>query len=170
MQATIISIGKIDPYFIEHVKKGLRSRFKIPILTGDEFKISTQSFNKFRNQYEADIILNEIEKNFDDKVIAITNYDIYTQKLNYVFGLAKVKSKASIVSIVRLDPRFYKQPDDKELLKERLIKECIHVFGHVLGLEHCKEKWCVMNPSNNIRDIDNKNFDFCHMCQITLGN
>ncbi|MEM5877982.1 MAG: archaemetzincin family Zn-dependent metalloprotease [Candidatus Aenigmatarchaeota archaeon] len=170
MQITLVSIGKVDAILMDHVKKGLRSRFKIPVLNGSEIRAPSSSFNKFRNQYEADIILNELEKNFDDKVLAITNYDIYTQRLNYIFGLAKVKSKSAIVSIARLDPKFYKQPGDIELLKERLLKECIHEIGHVLGLQHCKEKGCVMNPSNNTRDIDNKNFDFCHMCQISLGS
>lgn len=166
----MVYIGKIEPSLIDHVKKGLRSKFKMPILIGNEFSAPSSSFNKFRNQYEADIILNELEKNFDDKVLAITSHDIYTQRLNYVFGLAKSKSKAAIVSTARLDPKFYKQPGDIELFKERLLKECIHEIGHVLGLQHCKEKGCVMNPSNSIRDIDNKNFDFCHMCQISLGN
>lgn len=132
-------------------------------MLGTEIRPPEQSFNKFRQQYEANIILDHLEKNFDEKVLAITDKDIYTSGLNYVFGLAKLKGKAAIVSIFRL------MTADKELLKERLIKETIHEFGHVLGLQHCKEKGCVMNFSNNIRDIDNKTTEFCHMCQIALG-
>jgi len=162
IQLTICYFGKIDPSLIEHVRKGMRSRFKIPVLLGAEIRPPEESFNKFRQQYEANIILNYLEKNFDEKVLAITDKDIYTAGLNYVFGLAKSKSKAAIVSTFRL------AANDKELLKERLLKESIHEFGHVLGLQHCKELGCVMNASNNIRDIDNKNADFCHMCQIAL--
>ncbi|MBU5687970.1 MAG: archaemetzincin family Zn-dependent metalloprotease [Candidatus Aenigmarchaeota archaeon] len=162
IQLTICYFGKIEPSLIDHVKKGLRAKLKIPVLLGTEIRPPEDSFNKFRQQYEANTILNHLEKNFDDKVLALTDKDIYTSGLNYVFGLAKTKSKAAIVSTFRLNT------DNKELLKERLLKECMHEFGHVLGLQHCKEKGCVMNPSNSTRDIDNKNLDFCHMCQIAL--
>ncbi len=165
IQLTISYFGKVEPNIIEYVRKNLRAKLKIPVLLGYEMRPPESSFNRFRNQYEAEIILNEAEKNFDDKVLIITDKDIYTAGLNYIFGLAKTKSKAAIVSTFRLTP----QNNDKELLKERLLKESLHEFGHVLGLQHCKEKGCIMNASNNIRDIDNKPIDFCHMCQITLN-
>lgn len=162
IQLTICYFGKIEFYLIDHVRKELKTKFKIPVLLGTEIRPPDDSFNRFRNQYEANIILNQLEKNFDEKVLVLTDKDIYTSGLNYVFGLAKIKSKAAIVSTFRL------ATNDKEILKERLLKECIHEFGHVLGLQHCKEKGCLMNPSNNTRDIDNKNLSFCHMCQIAL--
>ncbi|MFH8080317.1 MAG: archaemetzincin family Zn-dependent metalloprotease [Candidatus Aenigmatarchaeota archaeon] len=163
IQLTICYFGKVEPNILDFVKKNLRAKFKIPVLLGSEIKVPEDSFNRFRQQYEASIILNHLENNFDDKVIAITDKDIYSSGLNYLFGLAKIKGKAAIVSTFRLSS------PDKQLFKERLLKECIHEFGHVLGLQHCKEKGCVMNSSNNIRDIDNKSSDFCHMCQIALS-
>jgi archaemetzincin len=164
IQLTICSFGKVEESLINHVKKEMKKRLNIPVLFGFEIRPPESSFNRYRNQYDASIILSHLEKNFDDKVLVITDKDIYASGLNYVFGLAKTKSKAAIVSTFRLIP----QNNDKELLKERLLKECLHEFGHVLGLQHCKEKGCVMNPSNNIRDIDNKSTEFCHMCQIAL--
>ena len=163
IQLTICFFGKVDESLINHVKKEMKKRLNIPVLLGTEIRPPESSFNRYRNQYDANIILNHLEKNFDDKVLAITDRDIYASGLNYVFGLSKTKSKAAIVSTFRLA-----QTNDKELLKERLLKECLHEFGHVLGLQHCKEKGCVMNPSNNLRDIDNKSTEFCHMCQIAL--
>lgn len=165
IQLTICFFGKIDESLLNYIRKEIKSRIKIPVLFGFEIRPPDSSFNSYRNQYEAGIILSYLEKNFDDKVLAITDKDIYTSTLNYVFGLSKIRSKAAIVSTFRMKP----QSNDKELLQERLLKECLHEFGHVLGLQHCKEKGCVMNASNNIRDIDNKSTEFCHMCQIALS-
>lgn len=168
IRLTLVPFGKVDVDMLEHVKKGMRLRFKIPVQIGNELRAPEGSFNSFRRQYEANLILNDMEKNFDDKVLAITNNDIYAAGLNFIFGLAKTKSKAAIVSTYRLNPQMYNSPPNIDLLKERLLKECIHEFGHLLGMQHCKEQGCVMNASNNIRDIDNKSTDFCHMCQIQL--
>jgi len=169
VRLTIVILGKVDPILVDYVKKGLRAKFKIPVEIGNDIRAPEGSFNRFRQQYESNIILNDLEKNFDDKVLAITNNDIYTAGLNYVFGLAKLKGKAAIVSTFRLNPEMYNSPANIELLKERLLKESMHEFGHVLGMQHCKEQGCIMNASNNIRDIDNKSLDFCHMCQIELN-
>lgn len=168
IRLTIVPLGKVDPGMLEYVRKGLRLRFKIPVQIGNDLRAPEGSFNGFRKQYEANLILNDMEKNFDDKVLAITNHDIYTAGLNFIFGLAKTKSKSAIVSTYRLDPQIYNSPPNIDLLKERLLKECIHEFGHTLGMQHCREQGCIMNASNNIRDIDNKSTDFCHMCQIQL--
>jgi archaemetzincin len=165
IQLTICSFGKVDDELINYIRKEMKSKLKIPVLLGPEVRPPESSFNSYRKQYEASIILSHLEKNFDDKVLLITDRDIYTSSLNYVFGISKIKSKAAIVSTFRLMP----QDSNKDLLKERLLKECLHEFGHVLGLQHCKEKGCIMNASNNIRDVDNKTTEFCHMCQIALS-
>ena len=165
----IIPIGKIEQSILEDVVKAMKRTFKIPVEIGETFELPEESFNRFRNQYISDVILEDLEKKFTDRVLAVTDVDIYTDKLNFIFGQAKMGGNVSIVSLFRLDPAFYKQPHDEKLLKERLIKECIHEFGHLLGLRHCREIGCVMNFSNNIREVDNKTDKFCHMCQIQLN-
>lgn len=169
MRLTIVTLGNVDPSVLEHVRRNLRAKFSMPVQIGGDIRAPENSLSSYRKQYEANLILSDLEKNFDDKVLVLTNNDIYTQALNYIFGLARIKGKSAIVSMFRLNPAQYKSPEDNELLKERLVKESIHEMGHVFGLQHCKEQGCVMNISNNIRDIDNKSTNFCHMCQIGLS-
>ena len=114
-------------------------------------------------------ISGRLEEMPGDKVLGITNVDIYTDKLNFIFGQAKINGKCCVVSTFRLKPEFYNQPPNDRLFKRRVVKECIHEFGHTLGLMHCREEGCVMNFSNNIRDVDNKTAKFCHMCELQLN-
>jgi archaemetzincin len=165
----IVPIGNVDQSVLQEIRKKLRERFKIAVEVVDSIEIPQNSFNRFRNQYSGDTILENLEKSFNDKVIGITNTDIYTDKLNFIFGQAKIKGNVCIVSLFRLHPRFYNQPVNDKVFIERAAKESIHEFGHMIGLQHCKEEGCVMNFSNSIKDVDNKTDKFCYMCELQLN-
>jgi len=107
-------------------------------------------------------ILHSIPNDNENIKLVITDYDIYHPGYNFLFGLALPKSKKAVVSLYRL------RSDDYCLELERLIKEVIHELGHILGLDHCETLKCVMNFSNTIWDVDEKNTRFCSKCTRTL--
>ena len=95
---------------------------------------------------------------------------MYTEGLNFVFGQAKMKGRVAVVSIARLDPTFWHQPEDEELLEKRAVKECLHEVGHMaFGLGHCPNRHCVMNFSNTVGDVDKKTKFLCNSCKLQLG-
>jgi len=154
---------------LEKVKEELKSTFRIVSEIAQKEKLPKSAFNPFRNQYRSYQILDFLEKNFKGRILGITKQDLYTEGLNFVFGQAKMKGRVAVVSIARLDPTFWHQPEDKELVEKRAVKECIHEIGHMLGLTHCDTRGCVMNFSNTIGDVDKKTKFLCNSCKSQLG-
>jgi archaemetzincin len=74
--------------------------------------------------------------------------------LNFAFGLAT--DRKALISLERLRPEFYWMPEDDDLFECRALKEAMHELGHVLGLNHCPDRNCVMYFSNSIPDTDVK--------------
>ena len=138
-------------------------------LSVQEIKISGKSYNRARKQYNAEKLLDEIS-GMDipgDKVILILreDRDMYVPRMNFVFGLAG--EKYALVSLARLDPRFYGEKNG-EVLKRRMITEVTHELGHTLGLMHCDNPKCVMSFSNSIMGVDRKSSSFCGKCSEKL--
>ncbi|MFQ5892300.1 MAG: hypothetical protein ACE5HW_05855 [Candidatus Methanofastidiosia archaeon] len=80
-----------------------------------------------------------------------------------LFGQAEREDTCCVVSLHRL-----KRGANKFLLKERLVKECLHELGHTYGLRHCFDRRCPMNFSNIPREIDEKGKEFCKSCAPLL--
>ena len=100
-----------------------------------------------------------------DLVLGVTALDLFVPRLNFVFGLAELQQNCAIISVARLDPRFYNQAPDLALLQERALKEAIHELGHLLGLPHCRDSRCIMFFSNTLADTDRKGPGFCRACR-----
>ncbi|MFQ5975413.1 MAG: ribosomal protein S18-alanine N-acetyltransferase [Candidatus Hydrothermarchaeales archaeon] len=135
-------------------------------------EIPKEAFNRKRRQYNSKYFLEELSnhaRNVSDKIVGITDVDLFTQDLNFVFGQALLGGDACIVSLHRLDPGTYKKSDER-LFVDRAAKEILHELGHCFGLSHCKDRNCVMIFSNSILDVDFKDKNFCRRCKETLGN
>ena len=72
------------------------------------------------------------------------------------------------VSLARLKDEFYGNSPNMPKLRERIVKECLHVLGHYVGSEHCYNKECIMSYSPSVNDIDIKSKDFCETCKNKL--
>jgi len=123
-----------------------------------------------RRQYRAEIVLHHLlaEANDETVVLGIVDVDLYVPDLNFVFGLSQRYGRAALVSIRRLDPVFYGQPPNQEILWNRALKEAVHELGHTFGLNHCWNSKCVMSFSNSIMEVDGKSPNFCRRCRSSL--
>jgi len=121
-----------------------------------------------RNQFQSSFILAEIhqytEKVVADRVLGITNVDLYVSRLNFVFGEAECPGKTAIISLYRLKPEFYGQSLNTTRFVQHSVKEAVHEIEHTLGLGHCQDHSCVMFFSNSIHDTDRKKSTFCERC------
>ena len=129
-------------------------------------------YNKEKEQYDAsklvDYLSKYAEKIGGEKIVAVCNLDLYIEGMNFVFGVAQKGGGVCLISLYRLDQRFYAKESNYGKLKERATKETIHELGHCFGLEHCKKEDCVMFFSNHILSVDQKEKFFCDNCRELL--
>jgi archaemetzincin len=126
------------------------------------------AFEPKRNQYYAKKIIEKMVMELPvdcEKLIGITDIDLCTPVLTFVYGEAQLGGKVAVVSMRRLRQSFYSLPEDNALLTKRLAKVIIHELGHCYGLVHCNDTRCAMYLSNNIVSIDNKKGNFCFRCE-----
>ena len=165
----IVPLGDVNKKILEKIIEELKVTYRmIGEITPIE-KLPTSAFNAFRNQYRSDELLSFLEKHYEGRTLGITNEDLYTEGLNFIFGQAKMRGNVAVVSICRLTPTFFHQPEDEELFEKRTIKESIHEVGHMLGLGHCNKRACVMSFSNTVGDTDKKSKYLCDMCKLQIS-
>lgn len=130
-------------------------------------------FNARRHQYHStEILANLLRRmpNDTERILAVTDLDLYIPILTFVFGEAQLRGHAAVVSCHRLKNEFYGIPADSDALMDRLIKEAVHELGHTYGLVHCENYSCVMHASTYVEEIDIKDYHFCPDCRIQLEN
>lgn len=156
----ILQFGEIAKEDIQELKEELLlHNFNAVILNSE--KIPENSFNKIRGQYLANNFL-QIAKNYEGRILCITDVDLYVPNLNFIFGLAEINGKVCIISLYRLKSK------NRKIYIERMIKESIHELGHTFGLKHCENKFCVMHFSNCLADTDIKSSKLCEKCENIL--
>ena len=159
---SLYSVGVSLPEVEEEVEKVLKNRFRL--LPRFEGVVPPDSRGSRTSQLLAELQLQNLlsVKPHDSLfVVAVTPYDLYSDGLNFVFGVA-YPFKGCIVSYARLFS------DDADLFLSRVRKEITHEMGHVFGLQHCPNPECVMHFSNSLADTDYKSEDFCPSCEEKL--
>jgi archaemetzincin len=130
----------------------------------------THLFDKDRKQWISDSLLDWLleSSNPDSttKILAICDFDAYSDELNFVFGQAHLGGRVSAIYLPRLREELYVRKSDNKnnLFEQRVIKEAVHELGHAFGLRHCQISKCVMHFSNSLQDTDFKDYKFCERC------
>ena len=167
-----------DRDLLSSIKKGLSEVFPWSTcsVSMETLPIPKKAYNAFRRQYLSTILLQSIgeyaARSLDNKafnkILGVTEVDLYALGLNFIFGEAQLQGKAAIISLYRLRPEFYGEPPNRNLLVERAVKEAVHEIGHTLGLRHCPASSCVMHFSLHIGMTDRKGRDFCRICRLRI--
>jgi archaemetzincin len=161
-------IGTVEQTLVNNVIKTLVQSFSLPIKVIVDTEYPIYAFEPKRNQYSARKIIEKMLCGLPadcEKVVGITDVDLCTPVLTFVYGEAQLGGSVAIVSFNRLKQEFYHLPRNDRLLCERLAKECIHELGHCYGLFHCNNAQCIMAFSSSILSIDNKSKNFCVGCR-----
>jgi archaemetzincin len=176
MKIAVLSVGQTPTEIIERLSRELPKIFPDTTsqVIGEVLSLPEHALDKKRRQYNSTLILNELQRfathhlNFN-RILGVTNVDIFASGLSYVFGEAYLAGKSGLISLWRLRPQFYGEEPDTGALQLRTQKEAIHEIGHTLGLQHCNKNYCVMHFSNSIFDVDKKQKLFCDQCYLNAS-
>ena len=127
----------------------------------------TDAYDPRRQQHSSTKILKwllESRPPHAEKVVGITDVDLFIPILTFVYGEAQLGGTAAVVSTARLLSDNGFRPDPA-LLTARLQKECLHELGHTFGLLHCTLPTCVMARSVTLAQVDMKESTLCHDCE-----
>ncbi len=129
------------------------------------------AFDANRAQYASVAVLEMLVKLCPDdaeKLLAVTDRDLFVPVLTFVFGQAQLGGRTAVVSLARLRQEFYGLPENRDVFAERAAKEVLHEAGHTFGLVHCPDRNCAMSLATNVRQIDSKQAAFCAPCRSRL--
>lgn len=173
----IIPLGIVEPVVTEHIKNSIRIAFDANIEIMPALANPDYAFEPRRKQYFSTKILDRLpqsiteeckETNQITKILGITNVDLATPVLTFVFGEAQLNGICAVISLARLKQEFYELIPNQKILLDRVVKEAIHELGHTFGLLHCDNNECVMHFSPMITAIDQKDVNFCTSCLVYL--
>ena len=168
LSLTLLPCGAVEPEELDHLA-ALLSAKGMRVTVARERPIPPAAFKAVRQQYRADSFLKLARNEPGERVLAITNCDLYADNLNFVFGMADAPGRCAVISFYRL-----RMGVDRETFRRRAVKEAVHELGHTFGLSHCANPRCVMHFSNSLGDTDRKGSEWCELCeqkfQASRGN
>ncbi|MFP4159303.1 MAG: archaemetzincin family Zn-dependent metalloprotease [Desulfobacterales bacterium] len=168
----IVPIGPLPIYLISwlHDNLGVFTD-NSTVEVGKAVPLPREGYDRQREQYRAEVLielLTAMKHPGAERIVGLIDQDCYSQDLNFVFGQASLKGREAFVALPRLRPDCSGMEEDKNLFKNRVLKEIVHELGHTWGLPHCDRPGCVMRFSNSADDTDRKNPVFCSRCAAML--
>ena len=170
MEIDIQPFGDIDRDVLLELAGKLKEAFGCPVTDNRPLPVPEYAFTPARNQYLSDLFIDKLKHHAvpGKRILGITEADLYTRGLNFVFGQADKQAGVAVISLKLLRQEYYGLEEDHRLLMERALKEAVHEIGHTLGMDHCQDGTCVMHFSNSLIDTDIKKALFCPRCQPRL--
>jgi len=165
MILTIKPFGDVDPALLGYLRAELGGMGTVVL--GPPTPVP-DSFARRKRSGQLQFLATEFEGALaverGDRVLAVTDVDLFERGLNFVFGHATIHDRFAVVSTARFGA------DGQGKLHERTLKTAIHELGHTLGLYHDDANAdCVMHFSERLEDTDRKGRAFCTRCEPTAA-
>ena len=158
----LVPVGDEDVEVMEHLQVEL-AKLGARVLREERVPAPEDAYDRRRDQYKARAFLRLLGAYEGDRMLGVTDRDLYMHGLRFVFGQAEAPGRAAVISLNRL-----KWGGDVDMFLDRCVKEATHELGHTFGLRHCENPMCVMHFSVSLNDTDTKSSRFCKTCRKEL--
>jgi archaemetzincin len=167
----LLPVGTIDSALLQDLRAGILRTLRVECEILPYVLDPAPAHHPERQQFHSSELLQRMQRfvrGKDWRCLAVADVDLYIPILQYVFGEAQIGGPCAVVSTFRLRQEFYGLDRDDDLLRQRLLKECVHELGHTLDLRHCQDYRCVMASSHAVEWIDLRDSAFCDACQLQV--
>ncbi len=164
----IMPVNAIDSSMLGRLALCLEERFLFTCTVERVLRLSPRALNTVRRQLFLGTLLSEASSHApvaDGYRLFVTDFDLYKTSHRFIFGDASEEHRIAVVSLHRLRGEFNGEPNDENLLFQRLLTESVHELGHAFGLKHCFNTRCAMSPADSLYEIDAKISYFCEPCE-----
>ena len=159
----LVPVGEEDEEVMDHLEREL-GQLGARVVREERIPAPQDAYDRRRDQYRARSFLRLLGAYDGDRMLGVTDRDLYMSGLRFVFGQAEAPGRTAVISMNRL-----KWSADVDTFMERCVKEATHELGHTFGLGHCEDPSCVMHFSISLADTDAKSRSFCEACQEEMG-
>ena len=160
----IVPIGSVFLEDMEVLQSTLKKEFpKISISISNELiDLPPHAFDKEKQQYNAKLLLEAVSNLSDNqqvRLIGVTEEDLFTPGLNFVFSTAQPRGNSMVMSFKRLRPIY--NPENPNQRVERYQKIVLRGLGLTFGFKPSSDRSCVMAYSNSLAELDAKGTKWC---------
>lgn len=167
----IVPYHRIDSSLINLISVELENFYGIKTTILPKANMPDSCKVPYKQRYNANKILEHlaiIKPKQTPYILAITTEGIATKKGKYkewgILGLGTCPGPCCVVSTKNMGK-------NKDRLKDRLIKVCLHEMGHNFGLPHCNknDQRCLMRDANGtVTTVDKEEKYLCQYCTAFL--
>lgn len=167
----LTKIGRVPQTALRVIAANIQALLEIPVEMLPELAIPEEAFQCQRCQYDAGLVLKHLARfSFPQyaRVLAITDLDLCTPILTFVFGLSELGLRLAVVSDFRLKYMEDGIVAEEGTYYERLAKVALHEIAHTFSLYHCETPKCLMRYSHGLSHLDELDIFFCERCRFVL--
>jgi archaemetzincin len=151
-------MGPGDASWLEALAPMLDDVFDTDISVIEAIALPEDAYPASRGLYHSTVLLETLTRHKRpvwERLLGLTDVDLYTPDLNFVFGQADSRRGVAVFSVARL------HTGNHDRFLHRAATEAIHELAHTYGLGHCRDARCVMWFSNTLDETDRKGTRFC---------
>ncbi len=157
---------------IEAMREYAEIFFGVPAKVRDPIPLPDKCLIMPRGQYNATMLIDHLREGLPVDALAvagITNKDLFSNGLNFVFGEGSLAGRRGVYSLVRyerFDSRGFdaalapRRPDEIKFLW-RSLQLLSHEVGHIFSIGHCVKWKCVMCGANSLEEGDRHPLHLC---------
>jgi archaemetzincin len=167
----LINMGRMPQTALRVIAANLQAVLETPVEMLPTMAIPEEAFQPHRCQYDAGLVLKYLARSSFPphlRILAVTDVDLCSPILTFVFGLAELGLRLAIISDFRLKHREDGRVAAESIYYERLAKVALHEIAHTFSLYHCETPKCLMRFSYGLSHLDELELFFCERCSFML--